>query len=792
MLAKIDVAQVSGFDAVEVVKAAYRQLCHERARFLQAVLEVGLREPLSGGSVRRLEVPDEFGPDEVRAALVWSRRRSDATFERAWNVHRRLPLLGEEMLAGRLDEPRAEAFVRWTAGLTCEQAARVCELLLPQAPGWTVGELVEQIQRLVLAIDPQWAEKRYREAVRRRRVIGVRQEDGTATVSGLDLPMDRAAAGCERIDELARACKRAGDGRPIDHIRVDLFLGSLDGSFEGLADQQVVAHVLAHPFAELPSTVDPDSDLSSSAGSPNHASTAGGRRGARRADRHGCANPTSPTTRNGTGRSESDDSEDAERAGNRPESHMEGPSGSHDECRSEDRAGSRSESHAESQSESCPSNHAERTPHSRATQDSDGGVVGGAGPDSADEGASDGIGPRFGGDHDGDETCGGGIAPSNPPGCGPDSASAYEPGPESVERDEPPHTQRQGGSALNAIRSADHDDAHVPGSRTRAKRWTVGEVRVELTTLLGLDEHPAEVPGWGLVHAGLARRIVAGMAAGEWRFAICSDDGQLTHVGLTHHRPVAPCARPLRDSRRGGIVELQITQRRLDDLVRRSVEFDAWAGVLVDLARQSADSVATNGDTRSRGHDKGEEWGHGRGDPPPGRDRRRAVATLRRYLQIRGRGCSRPGCRVPATKTDQDHVIEWASGGASDVGNLHLVCRHDHRAKHQGRWLVTMSEPGLVVWTSPLGHDYASQLPPIMTALPRPEPRNWPDVPMEVIGDDEAPIMAAERAPEAGQAPDADPAPEGPGDLRAGERSTGRNAASEGRTASLLWDVPPF
>jgi hypothetical protein len=63
MLEGIDVAQVSGFDAVEVVKAAYRQLCHERARFLQVVVEVGLREPLSGDSVRRLEVPDEFGAD---------------------------------------------------------------------------------------------------------------------------------------------------------------------------------------------------------------------------------------------------------------------------------------------------------------------------------------------------------------------------------------------------------------------------------------------------------------------------------------------------------------------------------------------------------------------------------------------------------------------------------------------------------------------------------------------------------------------------------------------------------
>ena len=214
VLAGIDVERVSGFDTVEVLKAAYRQSCHERARFLHALLEVGLREQFTGDSVVRLHMPDEFAPDEARAALVWSRRRADSAFDLAWNLHRRLPVLGEAMLAGELDEPRAAAFIRWTGGLTDAQAVWVCEHLISRAPAWTVGQLIEHIQRLVLAIDPEWAEKRYREAVRRRRVVGTRTEEGTATVSGLDLPLDRAVAGCERIDELARACKRAGRPPP--------------------------------------------------------------------------------------------------------------------------------------------------------------------------------------------------------------------------------------------------------------------------------------------------------------------------------------------------------------------------------------------------------------------------------------------------------------------------------------------------------------------------------------------------------------------------------------------------
>jgi hypothetical protein len=586
LLAGIDVERVSGFDTVEVLKAAYRQLCHERARFLAVVLEVGLREPFSGDSVARLEVPDEFGPDETRAALVWSRRRSDTTFERAWDVHRRLPALGEAMLAGWLDEPRAAAFIRWTAGLTGEQAQRVCDLLLPQAPGWTVGELVEQIQRLAMAIDPEWAERRYREAVRRRRVVGVRNDDGTASVSGLDLPVDRAAAGCERIDVLARACKRAGDRRHINHIRADLFLGSLDGSFEGMTDEEVVAHVLAHPF------VDP------------------------------------PEPGVGSGRGSGDD----------------------------------------------------------------------AGPDP---------GP---GEPDG--------SPGGGPGCGP------EPGPVPV----PVAGLPEGAASGRDPRPSDADCMASGG-------WAAGEVRVELTTLVGLDEHPGQVPGWGQVHADLARRMVGGMLAGEWRFAVCADDGHLLFAGTTRQRPCASSARPVRDARRGGIVELQITKARLDDLACHLEDLGLWAGLVADLAQQVTVQMA------GAGPGVGQEAGSG---VRSGEDRRQANATLRRYVQIRGRVCSRPGCRVPATKTDQDHVIDWAAGGSSSDGNLHLVCRHDHRAKHRGGWRVTKPSARLVVWTSPLGHVYPARSAPVMTRVPwpDPQPRHWPDTPPEKLTGEGTPVMS--------------------------------------------------
>ncbi|TQR97742.1 HNH endonuclease, partial [Microbispora bryophytorum] len=84
---------------------------------------------------------------------------------------------------------------------------------------------------------------------------------------------------------------------------------------------------------------------------------------------------------------------------------------------------------------------------------------------------------------------------------------------------------------------------------------------------------------------------------------------------------------------------------------------------------------------------------------------------------------------MPATRTDQDHIHPWADNGATTADNLHLACRHDHRARHIGGWRVTSAGPQLIVWTSPLGHAYPSPLPKIIQPAPDPQPRNWPDTP---------------------------------------------------------------
>ena len=301
--------------------------------------------------------------------------------------------------------------------------------------------------------------------------------------------------------------------------------------------------------------------------------------------------------------------------------------------------------------------------------------------------------------------------------------------------------------------------------------WSVREIRVELTTLLGLDEHPAHLPGWGMVHAAQARRIVASMLTGQWRFAVCTDNGHLLLTGITGRRPCPPAQRPARDTRRGGIVELQITLTRLRELAATPTATGAWAPLIADLARhtqhtetrqpqngrphthppdaaqptpssesgesgESAQSAQSGESTESESGESGESAsgsGSGSGSGPPSPRSSRSPRSppvggmpVRPYAAMSRFGAgSAPGraAACPPPRTDQDHIHPWADNGATTADNLHLACRHDHRARHIGGWRVTSAGPQLIVWTSPLGHAYPSPLPKIIQPAPDPQPR---------------------------------------------------------------------
>ncbi len=171
------------------------------------------------------------------------------------------------------------------------------------------------------------------------------------------------------------------------------------------------------------------------------------------------------------------------------------------------------------------------------------------------------------------------------------------------------------------------------------------EVRVRLSTLLGLDDCPGELAGWGPVHAELARHLARAHTGGQWRFALTDPDGQLRHAGITRRRPTGWTGTRCTGVS-AGTVELQAPTMLLDTLTEAADRLDAWTNVVAELRRQATDQH----NHAARFADAG---------------RRLPGAALSRHVQIRDRHCRFPTCRAPAHGTDTDHTMDYARGGAS-------------------------------------------------------------------------------------------------------------------------------
>jgi hypothetical protein len=214
VLDSIDVTRLGGLDCVEVMRAQARQVSHEQARFMVAMAETGICDVGPDDALPRADCPDEFAADEIRAALAWTRSAADRQLTLAWDLTRRLPQVLDALDHGAIDVPRARVFSEWTAGLTDQQAQQVCDDLLPYAPALTTGQLSERVKRLAIAIDPDWARRRYEEAVRERRVVAYRNPDGTGNLCGYSLPANEVAASDAHIRALAKKIKAAGGSPP--------------------------------------------------------------------------------------------------------------------------------------------------------------------------------------------------------------------------------------------------------------------------------------------------------------------------------------------------------------------------------------------------------------------------------------------------------------------------------------------------------------------------------------------------------------------------------------------------
>jgi hypothetical protein len=241
MLAGVDRDRLSGHDRIELLKARARLRSHVDAELLADMVSVldAESEALSPGLA--VDVVHEVAAAEIGAALSWTRRMAERQLDFAATLVSDYPAVWEMLHDGLIDLPRARVIVDHTCHLQPEVRDQVVETVLERAPAQTTGLLAARIRRLAIWVAPDNAKKRYENGVEQRRVVTDANPDGTANLSGFQLPADLTQAAARRINRIAHELRRSGDPRTIDQIRADIFIDLLSGrGGETRADRGVV------------------------------------------------------------------------------------------------------------------------------------------------------------------------------------------------------------------------------------------------------------------------------------------------------------------------------------------------------------------------------------------------------------------------------------------------------------------------------------------------------------------------------------------------------------------------
>lgn len=161
------------------------------------------------------------------------------------------------------------------------------------------------------------------------------------------------------------------------------------------------------------------------------------------------------------------------------------------------------------------------------------------------------------------------------------------------------------------------------------------------------------------------------------------------------------CGNPTYQRAKGGTVTVSIDLDTLARLSEHPGEISGYGPVVADIARPIAEAQQDS------------EWRFRVTDPASGlaihsgvTRKRRHTAEQRRQVELRDQVCAMPGCRMPATECDIDHVKTWADTGLTSIEDSAPGCRHDHVGRHRFAWTYRRLPDGDYLWLSRLGHFY--------------------------------------------------------------------------------------
>ena len=254
ILGSVDPKKLTGHDVVRYVQAQNRLISHDQAGYYTGIGE--LAHSYDPDSIQRHPVANEFASEEIQSALTKTRRSSDYEIDLALDLKLRLPLIADALAEGRIDLARAKVFATETSTLDPELISGVVEPLLAKAPGLTTGQLRAQLQKAVVAADPETAENQYEAGVEDRKVSVYPNPDLTGTITITNIASNDALLASKHLHTLALALKRLpGETRTLQQVMADLATDLLKGQKVDKPPVQpkLVVHINgADPTAHVP------------------------------------------------------------------------------------------------------------------------------------------------------------------------------------------------------------------------------------------------------------------------------------------------------------------------------------------------------------------------------------------------------------------------------------------------------------------------------------------------------------------------------------------------------------
>ena len=205
-----------------------------QAQELAAVAELGRRRGVTCEVAPERAPAEElaaaFAPDEVALALTLTQCAADYWMSLAVSLAMRLPGTLTALRTGSIDLGRAKLIDQFTTPLEGDLARKVEDRVLAKAPHQTTGQLRASLQRAVISVDPEAAERRRKQAERNARVELAGEPEGTASLFGRYLPAAQAAAAWARVSAIAKALEKGGAAGGIDLLRAQVFIRLLLGA----------------------------------------------------------------------------------------------------------------------------------------------------------------------------------------------------------------------------------------------------------------------------------------------------------------------------------------------------------------------------------------------------------------------------------------------------------------------------------------------------------------------------------------------------------------------------------